>query len=257
MASATGAPTPAHDHGEGERAQGRTGEGARTEAAAEESEEEAMSMKVSELRGDDVLARDGSVGTLHDVYFDDAGWVVRYMVVDTGRWVPGQRILIAPDSVEGALSDPGKLRVGATLEQLRAAPGADDAPPVAEQQRLATAKAFGPPYYWTSPALWAAASAGGSVEATAGDPHLRSSVEVIGYDVEARDGPAGRIEDIVIDAATWRIQDLVVDTTRWWPGGEVRVHPQYVERIDWAERKVRLLLTQEQVKRSGEAMPRR
>ncbi len=206
-------------------------------------------MKVSELRGDDVLARDGSVGTLQDVYFDDEKWAVRYMVVETGRWVPGHRILIAPEVVEGALSDPGKLRVGATRKELKAAPAAEDAPPVAEQARLATAKAFGPPYYWTSPEAWAASSAGGGAAPGHDDPHLRSSVEVIGYAVEARDGPAGHVEDLVIDEESWQIQNFVVDTAKWWPGGTVIVDPSSVERIDCVERKVHLRLTRDEARK--------
>jgi hypothetical protein len=35
------------------------------------------------------------------------------------------------------------------------------------------------------------------------------------------------------------------------------VHPEYVERIDWDERKVHLRLTREQVKLSGAASARR
>jgi hypothetical protein len=47
----------------------------------------------------------------------------------------------------------------------------------------------------------------------------------------------------MIDDDTWAIRDVVVDTTKWWPGGQVRVHPQYVERIDPAQRKVYVRLT--------------
>ena len=218
-----------------------------------------MTLKVSDLKGDDVLARDGSVGTLDDVYFDDERWTVRYMVVDTGRWIPGRRILIAPEAVQSEISDPGKLRVGATLGELEQAPGATADVPVAEQARAAQARGFGPPYYWSSLTAWAgeAPAEAPAPEKQEGDPHLRSSREVIGYDVEARDGPAGKVEDVAIDEATWRVQDFIVDTATWWPGGEVPVHPEYVEHIDWARRTVRLLLTREQLKLGGERMPRR
>jgi sporulation protein YlmC with PRC-barrel domain len=211
---------------EREREEGAAGEGAGAEAPSEESEEEAMTLKVSDLKGDDVLARDGSVGTLDDVYFDDEHWTVRYMVVDTGRWVPGRRILIAPEAVQSEISDPGKLRIGATRGELEQAPGA-------------------------------AGNAGAQAGTQAGDPHLRSSREVIGYEVVARDGPAGTVHDVAIDEATWRVQDLIVDTDGWWPGGQVPVHPEYVERIDWARGTVRLLLTRQQLKLGGERMPRR
>ncbi len=209
-----------------------------------------MTWKVSELKGDDVLARDGSFGTLDDVYFDDDEWAVRYMVVDTGRWIPGRRMLISPQAVESAISDPGKLRIGAPLDELKHAPGADADPPVAKQQRMVQAQAFGPPYYWSHPVLWAAEApvALPAHEKREADPHLRSSAEVIGYDVQASDGVLGSVEDLEIDERDWRIQGVVIDTMKWWPGGEVRVRPAQVERVDWAARKLHVRLSREELK---------
>ena len=44
----------------------------------------------------EVVATDGRSGAVDDVYFDDLSWMVRYIVVDTGRWVSGRRVLISP-----------------------------------------------------------------------------------------------------------------------------------------------------------------
>jgi sporulation protein YlmC with PRC-barrel domain len=68
------------------------------------------------LRGDDVAARDGVVGSVEDVVFDQASWAVRYLVVDTGA--PGRRLLVPPAAVERGLSGKHKLRLGLTAEQL-------------------------------------------------------------------------------------------------------------------------------------------
>jgi sporulation protein YlmC with PRC-barrel domain len=234
-----------------------------------------MGWKMSDLKGDEVLARDGAVGTLDDVYFDDREWAVRYMVVDTGGWIAGRRMLVSPEAVEAAISDPGKLRIGATRAQLESAPGAEEAMPVKEQQRMAQARRLGPPYYWSNPMLWGATSTlpgvtppgSGAVPATPAaeevrdaaqrmtgdqDPHLRSSREVIGYDVQALDGALGKVEDFVIDEGTWKISEVVVDTTKWWPGGEVGVSPQQVERIDWAARKLHVRLSRDELKAAAE-----
>jgi hypothetical protein len=35
---------------------------------------------------------DGRVGTVKDFLFDDQSWKIRWMVVDTGYWLPGRRI---------------------------------------------------------------------------------------------------------------------------------------------------------------------
>lgn len=44
-----------------------------------------------ELKGDTIVARDGNIGSVKDVYFDDERWAVRYLVVDSGNWLPGAR----------------------------------------------------------------------------------------------------------------------------------------------------------------------
>ena len=82
-----------------------------------------------------------------------------------------------------------------------------------------------------------------------GDSHLRSGMQVIGYDIEASDGELGAVDDFVVDERTWAIRDMIVDTTKWWPGGEVRVPPQAVESIDYENRKVKVSLTREELRR--------
>lgn len=236
-----------------------------------------MAHTVKELKGNEILARDGRIGAVDDVYFDDERWAVRYLVVDTGSWLPGKRVLISPASVETGLSSGDELRVGLTREQVEHAPAAASDRPVSRQYEMAHAAHFGYPYYWSGPMLWGAAAypvppvAGAKprmspsraeAEAAAqravkeGDAHLRSGSEVVGYAIEARDGSIGEVEDFVLDEKSWAIHDVVVDTTKWWPGGHVRVHPEYVERIDWNARTMHLRLTRAEVKLSGAATPR-
>ena len=58
-----------------------------------------MLHKVTQWRGAAVSARDGDVGKIEDVYFDDQHLTVRYLVVDTGTWLEARRVLISPYSV--------------------------------------------------------------------------------------------------------------------------------------------------------------
>ena len=60
---------------------------------------------MKDLRGDDILARDGAIGSVRDVYFDDEHWALRYLVVDTGNWLPGRQVLISPASVRSVETD--------------------------------------------------------------------------------------------------------------------------------------------------------
>jgi sporulation protein YlmC with PRC-barrel domain len=86
-----------------------------------------------------------------------------------------------------------------------------------------------------------------------GDYALRSARELIGYEVQARDGAAGDVHDLVVDDATWAISDVVIDTRKWWPGGHVRLSPQSVERIDAPARKLLMQPTCEEIRASPPA----
>lgn len=157
---------------------------------------------IRELKGDKVAVRDGVIGALRDVYFDDACWAVQFFLVEEGAT---QR-LIPPETVEPGLSGKHKLRLGLTREQL-------DGVRVAE-------------------------AAG----------RVRSGAELIGYAIQARDGPLGRVRDIGFDEDTWEVSEVLVDTRPWWPGGLVQVQPGDVEGIDWRERQLRVRLTRAQIK---------
>ncbi|HEX6321197.1 MAG TPA: PRC-barrel domain-containing protein [Burkholderiales bacterium] len=229
-----------------------------------------MERTIKGLQGDDIVATDGAIGSVRDVFFDDERWGVRYLVVDTSTWLPGRKVLISPASVDAERSAQETLSVRLTREQVKNAPGVDADRPVSRQSEMAHAAHFGYPYYWSGPLLWGAAAyptspvAAGSVGAMGprqaaaersaqeqlaqGDSHLRSGAEVIGYEIEAKDGEIGEVEDFVVDARSWGINGVVIDTRKWWPGGQVRIAPDEVESIDWKARKMRLRLTREQIK---------
>ncbi len=46
-----------------------------------------------------VHALDGELGHVDDLLVDEHSWAVRYLVVDTRRWRPGGRVLVAPEWV--------------------------------------------------------------------------------------------------------------------------------------------------------------
>ncbi|MBU1395949.1 MAG: PRC-barrel domain-containing protein, partial [Gammaproteobacteria bacterium] len=57
--------------------------------------------KFRDLKDYVLLARDGEIGRIEQVYFDDQQWDVRYFVVHTGGWLLGRDVLIAPRAVAG------------------------------------------------------------------------------------------------------------------------------------------------------------
>ena len=170
-----------------------------------------MLHKVRDLQGDAIHAEDGEVGSVDDLYFDDQGWDVHYLVVNARRLVPGRKYLVSPVSIDRERTQSeGDIRVELTREQIARCPPAARA------------------------------------------SHLRSSSEVIGYGIEARDGTIGKVADLVVDDETWAITDVLVDSRPWLPGRLLLVSPEVIERIDWPEKKVHLRLARQDILRAPE-----
>jgi hypothetical protein len=221
-----------------------------------------MFRSLNAIRGHDLAASDGDIGDIHDFLFDDLSWTVRYVVVDTGRWLTGRKVLVSPDAFGVPDWEGGGIPVELTKQQIEDSPPLDADAPVSRQQEQQVRDHFGWPYYWAphvAPLPGRIVDRDGPVsdreadrQDIDGDPHLRSLREVTGYHVGAADGDVGHVEDIVADDGTWRIRYLIVDTGNWLPGRKVMVSPAWAERIDWAGRVVRLTMTRDAVKDSPE-----
>jgi hypothetical protein len=214
-----------------------------------------------------IHATDGELGSVAQVYFDDETWAIRYLVVDTGGWLSGRRVLISPFSVTHIDWDSARLDVALTKRQVENSPDIDTHEPVSRQHEAEYLGYYGYPYYWGGPNLWGPAffPAGlavrepASTEAMAKriraeslDSHLRSTEEVTGYYIEATDGEVGHVDGFVIDDEAWAIRYIEVATRNWLPGKKVLVSPEWIERISWTESKVHTGLSVEAIKDAPE-----
>lgn len=104
-----------------------------------------MLRNVKEMKGYTIHATDGDIGDVSDFYFDDHDWVVRYLVVDTGNWLTGWRVLIAPFAFREADWRTEKILVSLTRDQVRNSPDVDTAKPISRQHEIEFAQ-----YYWVN-----------------------------------------------------------------------------------------------------------
>lgn len=77
---------------------------------------------------------------------------------------------------------------------------------------------------------------------------LRVISSVVGYMVEAVDGPVGRAADFLVDSDGLVMRYLVVDTRDWLPGSDKLVPVEWIESIDWVRRRIFLKITQERTR---------
>ena len=92
-----------------------------------------MLRNVKDLRGYAIRATDGVIGKVDDFYFDDEDWGIRYLVVDTGSWLSGRKVLISPIAVGHAGWMARRLPVALTRAQVEHSPDIDTRKPVSRQ----------------------------------------------------------------------------------------------------------------------------
>jgi hypothetical protein len=194
-------------------------------------------------------ASDGAIGAVRDCLFDDRRWTVRWFVTDTGTWLPGRKVLIAASQLTATDGDPPALRLPLTRDEVRASPPLEADAPVSRHYEAELRRHYGAADYWLGTDRPSQPMPPGVVEAEGHvDWNLRSTDEMTGYHVGARDGPIGRIEDFLLDASGWAIRYLVVGTGGWWSGRQILLVPAAVSGVSWGERTAETDLTREQIR---------
>lgn len=211
------------------------------------------------------LATSGcDIGHIKDFYFDDKSWAVRYAVVDTGTWLTGRLVLLAPRAF-GRLDVPGeRLFVDLTAKQIEDSPPIESDRPVSRQYEEQYHGYYGWPVYWDGGGMLGAAgfpvvappmapvSPPPQDDKQGADPHLRSAQAVVGHSIEANDGAIGSVSGFMVDDQGWAIRELVVETGHWFAGKEIRISPGKVTRISYEEAKVFVNLTKADIQQTAE-----
>jgi hypothetical protein len=235
----------------------------------------AMIRNASVINGYTIAASDGQLGFVSDFLFDDATWSIRWLVVDTGNWLFGRKVLLPP-AVLGRL-DPKEhvFSVRLTMLQVKDSPDIDTERPVSRQMETNIYDYYGWDPYWSVGAgmggygymggygslagVGVLASPMGfrgreqqiaEIQRTHDDLHLRSIKAVTGYHVHGTDGEIGHVEDFLLEDADWSIHYLVIDTKNWWPGKKVLISPRSAREIDWRHKLVNLSVNRQRVKDS-------
>jgi len=225
-----------------------------------------MLQGIKPLYGNKLGASDGDIGHVKDFFFDDQNWAIRYVVADTGSWLPERQVLISPHAFVNLHQSAKVLAVNLTRKQIENSPPIESHKPVSRQYEEEYHRYYGWPYYWQGGGLW---GMGGfpilelppkplpTVPATVNGPqpkradaHLRSTQAVNGYHLQASDGTIGHICDFMMDTRSWAISELVIKIGHRFSGKEVQIPASAVDRISWDESKVFVHLPKEVVEQS-------
>ncbi|MEJ2638775.1 MAG: hypothetical protein P8010_04290 [Desulfosarcinaceae bacterium] len=225
-------------------------------------------MSAKKMQGCKLDAQDGSIGQSKDFLFDSERWVVRYLVADTRKWLPGRKVLISPISIGKADGTTRTLQIHLTKERIQEAPPLDEDAPVSRQYEITFNRYHDWGHYWGGESVWGAHAFPHLLRKSSGepkvpaptasdnDPNLRSAEEVTGYRIKATDDHIGHGEDFIVDTDSWIIRYLVLDTSDWLPASrKVLIAPDWVRKVVWVDNQVEVNLTKEQVKDSPEFHP--
>ncbi len=213
-----------------------------------------MLRSIKQLYGSKLRASDGEIGHVSDLYFDDQQWTVRYVVADTGSWIPGQ---------EG-----NRLPVNLTRKQIEDSPPIESDKPVSLQYEEEYYRYYGWPAYPGMGGMYV----GGGMSGVAGfpvvptmsqmpdeetnlcersnnngNPHLRSTQAIDGYHIQTGDGKIGHVIDFIMDDESWAICHLVVETGHWFAGKQIAISPKQIDRISSQESKVFVNVTKKAI----------
>jgi hypothetical protein len=220
-----------------------------------------------------IHASDGAIGTVTDLLFNDTTWLVRWLVVDTGNWLTGRKVLLPPSALAHIDHIGRQFSVRLTKQQVKDCPDVETDRPVSRQSEASIYDYYGwSPYWGAGSYLGIIGYGGGMVGASVlsrpspelmqrereledaqrekDDPALRSIEEVTGYHVNASDGEIGHVADFLVEDDDWSIHYLVVDTKNWWPGKKVLISPLSVRAIEWDNQQVNLGADRQKIKDS-------
>jgi hypothetical protein len=107
-----------------------------------------MLRSIKEMLNYSILATDGEIGTVSDVLVGDSDLKLRYLVIDTGGWLSGRKVLLSTAWLSSV--EPGKETVVVNIEKKRIM----DSPPYEASESIDRAYEerlhdyYGYPYYW-------------------------------------------------------------------------------------------------------------
>jgi len=226
-----------------------------------------MLWNASAMTGYAIKAANGKIGTVSDMLFEDVDWAIRWMVVDTGDWLPGRKVLLPVSALGQPDAEASHLPVNLTMRQIEESPDIDMSQAASSDIESRLLEYYGLPRSRDDKGAHVAiARASGTpsilgllparrpneadAEAVGHTPNLHGLSAITRSTIEATDGDIGHAEDFLVDTASWQVRYMTVHTANWWPGEKVLISPRSVDWIDVARGIIQLDVTRQKVKDS-------
>lgn len=178
-------------------------------------QEEALKLEdLSSFSEFGLAAGEFRIGKLHEFFFDDNVWAIRYIAADADTWAPGKKALIST-SVLGE-PDSGMLKFPVFLDRnkIQDLPLIGIEETVSRLHQIQLYKSYGWLPYWVEAEYHNVS--GRPLEVVSGlsadsemetDKHLFSTLEMVDYTIQAIDGETALVKDISL--LIWKIGSFI------------------------------------------------
>lgn len=78
------------------------------------------------ITGQKIQATDGEVGHVEDFIIDDETWAIRYLIIETGNWWEGKKVLLSPTWIDNMNTEESSVSVNLTRESIKNSPEYSD-----------------------------------------------------------------------------------------------------------------------------------
>lgn len=195
-----------------------------------------MNVSIKNILRFKIMAVDGMCGTVHDLYFDDQSWTVRYIVASLSRWFPWAKVLIKPKQHIKEIQQK-MVFVNMERERIRSCPDYDVDRPVFRQNQ----RTLHPFFFVGTTGITADFFLGSGFENPGrgnGNPHLRSAREIVGYRAVGPWGPLGYIADFLGTPDLHRIQAVELTAREGLRRKRQTIQTSRIRQIRWNDRTV-------------------
>jgi hypothetical protein len=95
-----------------------------------------------------IAATDGEIGTVYDFIVDDESWAIRYLAIDTHKWWPGKKVMIAPQWIISIDWAQAKVHVNLSREGIKQSPTYDSSKLLSREYEEQLYEHHGQTGYW-------------------------------------------------------------------------------------------------------------
>ncbi len=83
-----------------------------------------------EVTGYDIHATDGDIGEVEDFIIDDVTWKIHFLIVETGNWFSGKKVLISPQWIKDVKWHEQEVTINHSKDDVKNSPEYDSSQPI-------------------------------------------------------------------------------------------------------------------------------